>query len=91
MHGIIAKCSFLQRRENCCAKSVTKIEVSIVCRGIWHFKCRGVDSLKCAPEKLSKSPGWGEPGSLLGCIGWDGGIAAYANNQHRRIVDAKEY
>ena len=23
-------------------------------------------------------------------VGWDGGIAAYANNQHRRIVDAKE-
>src|SRR6476660_6602565 len=34
-----------------------------------------------APEKLSKSPGWGEPGSLLGCIGRDGGIAAYANNK----------
>ena len=23
-------------------------------------------------------------------VGWDGGIAAYANNQHRRIVNAKD-
>ena len=44
--------------------------------------------MRIRTRKAKKSPGWGEPGSLLGCIGRDGGIAAYANDQHRRIVDA---
>jgi hypothetical protein len=72
-------------------KAKNKKNPGFVCRGIWHFKMPRGRQFEYAPEKLSKSPGWGEPGSLLGCIGWDGGIAAYANNQHRRIVDAKEY
>ena len=63
------------------------------CRGIWHFKCRGGRQFEYAPEKLRKSPGWGEPESLkvtlLGCIGWDGEIAAYANNQHRHTFSVK--
>ena len=48
-----------------------------------------------APEKLSKSPA-GASRALLRSrclrdrsIGWDGEIAAYANDQHRHIFDAK--
>ena len=58
----------------------------------WHFKMpRGREY---APEKLSKNPA-GSSRALLRSrclrdrsIGWDGEIAAYANDWHRRIFDA---
>ncbi len=67
-----------------------------VCRGHLAFQMPRGRQFEYAPEKLSKSPAGVSAGLSLRSrcvrdrsIGWDGEIAAYANDRHRHIFDAK--